>query len=221
MKINKILVFSLFIFMNFEALSQESTQYYIALKASSLNSVSINEFDDLKSFGLVKKHTYENGLTRVYLTKLNGLPFDEGVDLEDILKKVRKKNAKAYKLKANEISSFSQPHVELKEQEIIISLKINPNQALAAKPKPRPKFAIKLKCSKQDDFTIKKLYGIEKKDDFQSIELDECRLYYLAGFNSKDEAASKLIMLNNCKECQICEMQFGASQPTFINCGRN
>ena len=190
-------------------------------------------FKTLNKYGNIFHKTYSNGITKVFLQKLdksNFLNKEEVMKVLKVIKKDRKfRSAFIYELET--ANSFYSPNLQVKDQELVISVKLNPNmsdvelKSKAVEDKnPTPyvttasKYWIQIGCFKETK-TKKELiteYELTRKDEIRSQKSEDCNKYFLGVFNSLDDAMLRLKALTKCEGCSILAERWDSEMKKMV-----
>lgn len=217
-KIFTLLVLSFFSFGYLNAQSEKAIEYVITLSSLEKFAGNYDYYKPLFKYGNVFHRTFPNGITKIYLQKLDKTNFASRSDAQIVLKPIKKiKNFKdAYTSEAESKSTFSAPNVQVKDKELVITVKLNSDESgdftekkVEAKPisysTNKTKYWIQIGCFAESKTSqeLTKNYGLNRKDEIRNYKSDGCTRYLIGVFDSHEQAEKRLQELRNCDDCQI------------------
>jgi|GEM_PF-6025237 len=196
--------------------------FVIALATLEKFDGHYDKFKPLYKYGNVYHVNFANGITKVYLQKIDKSHFQSKEEAKKILKMIRNnrrfKDAYITNFVFNH-STFVAPKVQVKEKELVITVRLNSNDedniredesSQITKPVSysTTRYWIQIGCYQREK-TNKELCQIHElnKSDIDKIRPmisgEKCTRYLLGNYDSLQDAEKKLQKIKNCEECKI------------------
>ena len=227
--------------MSAESKNFDNKTYVITLATLREKISNLETFSKLNKFGNIYQTSFPNGITKIYLQKLDKSNFINRDEASIILKAIKKikKFRDAYISEVYYRSSFFSPNIQVKDQEVLISVKLNAdkgqyeniasdNVKSTSKSLVKPtsysieenpqKFWIQLGSYKElkAQKILNEEFGLLPADKIRLQKSEGFIKYYLGIFSTKEEASLRLNSLQNNTGCQVLTERWDSEKKKIV-----